>query len=444
MAWAHGESGERDSKLFQPTTSEGCLPLVSLSLSPARSPPPPSLTDPSDLAPPRPTGPHARPSPTPKHPPTPNPNQNKTTAARAAAAASAAAAESTSGRAAPCATAPARAFAASGPKPEVVPNPLQAIVPPIIAAVGATVRGVQKGLPAARDAALSSGAARSAVAWFADRALLSGYFLAPKHLDLPKWATFLAAGGYSDRGGWSKVVEAVRPKAESGELSAEEAEALVAALHKADCYDKSLFTNLAKILRSKFTEASTEGLCAAIEAFAANGHFDAGLWDDAADGIAYCNHYLAPTTVPLPTLCAVLSAYAKYKVDRADLFVALTRAISEDRLRPLPDSELSRVASSLLASFKALDFWPDVTEALVLAAKTRPGVSVDASLLDAAAKKLGGSAWLEGGYKDPEHFHGRAFGEYNMYVLRDELTPKYYSPAAARADVEGGKKAVAK
>jgi hypothetical protein len=317
-----------------------------------------------------------------------------------------------------------------------VPNPLQSIVPPIIAAVSGTVRGVQKGLPAARDAALSSGAARSAVAWFADRALLSGTFLAPQHLDLPKWATFLAAGGYSDRGGWSKIVEAVRPKAESGELTAEEAEALVAALHRAGEYDKSLFSALAKILKQKFTEASTEGLCASIEAFSANGHFDAELWDDAADGIAYCNHYLAPTKVPVAQICSVLAAYAKYGVDRADLFVTLTRAVNEDRLRPLPDSELSRVCSSLLSSFKTLDFWPDVTEALVLAAKTRPGVSVDAALLDAASKKLGSSAWLEGGYKDPDHFHGKAFGEYNMYVFRDELTPKYYSPAATRAFVE--------
>jgi hypothetical protein len=325
-----------------------------------------------------------------------------------------------------------------------VPNPLQAIVPPIVSAVGGAVRGLQKGLPAAWDAALTSGAARAAVAAFADRALLSGYFLAPRHLDLPKWAAFLASGGYRDRAGWSTLVEAVRPKAEAGELGAEEAEALVAALHSADVYDQALYSALAKILRARFTEASTEGLCSAIAAFAARGHFDAELWDDAADAIAYCNHYLAPTKVPLPSLCAVFAAYAKYGVDRADLFVALSRAISEDRLRPLADDELGRVASSLLGSFKALDFWPDVTEALVLAARTRPGVSVDAALLAAAADKVGASAWLEGGYKDPEHFHGAAFGEYNMYVLRDELTPKYYSPAAARLYVEAEKAGEAK
>jgi protein phosphatase 1 regulatory subunit 42 len=383
---------------------------------------------------------------------------------RAAASASSASA-SGSGRTLPAASAAAtRAFAAAGPKPEVVPNPLQAIVPPIIAAVGGTVRGLQKGLPAAASAALTSGAARSAVAFFADRALLSGYFLAVEHLDLPKWAAFLASGGYADRAGWGKIVEAARAPVAAGSLTAEEAESLVASLHSADVYDQALFSGLAAILRAKFTEASTEGLCAAIAAFAENGHFDQGLWDDAADAISYCNHYLAPTKVPVGSLAAVLAAYAKYGVDRADLFVCLSRAVSEDRLRPLPDGELGRIASSLLASFKALDFWPDVTEALVLAARVRPGVSVDAALVEHAARKLaassggggaaagasapagaggggggGGSPWLEGGYKDAEHFHGKPFGEYNMYVLRDELTPKYYSPAAARADVVVGK-----
>ncbi len=387
-----------------------------------------------------------------------NKRKPKRTAARAAAADAATA--SSSGRAAASAPAAAalpftRSFAAAGPKPEVVPNPLQAIVPPIIAAVGGTVRGLQKGLPAAADAALTSGAARSAVSWFADRALLSGTFLAVEHLDLPKWAAFLASGGYSDRGGWSKIVEAARAPVASGSFTAEQAESLVCSLHKADVYDKDLFTGLASILRAKFTEASTEGLCGAIAAFSENGHFSQGLWDDAADAIVYCNHYLAPTKVPVKTIADVFAAYTKYNVDRAFLFVALARSVNEDTLRPLADSELSKVSASLLSSFKTLDFWPDVTEALILAARTRPGVSVDAALVEHAARKLasggaaaagggaGPSPWLEGGHKDPEHFHGRPFGEYNMYVLRDELTPKYYSPAAARADVEAPAKAAA-
>lgn len=34
--------------------------------------------------------------------------------------------------------------------------------------------------------------------------------------------------------------------------------------------------------------------------------------------------------------------------------------------------------------------------------------------------------WLDGGYKDEEHFHGAPFGDYQLWVMRDELIPQYY------------------
>jgi hypothetical protein len=32
--------------------------------------------------------------------------------------------------------------------------------------------------------------------------------------------------------------------------------------------------------------------------------------------------------------------------------------------------------------------------------------------------------WLDGGFKDWEHFHGTSFGSYNLWVARDELIPQ--------------------
>ena len=32
--------------------------------------------------------------------------------------------------------------------------------------------------------------------------------------------------------------------------------------------------------------------------------------------------------------------------------------------------------------------------------------------------------WLDGGFRDPDHFHGHAFGSYNLWVARDELVPQ--------------------
>lgn len=60
------------------------------------------------------------------------------------------------------------------------------------------------------------------------------------------------------------------------------------------------------------------------------------------------------------------------QVDRGDLFVTLARCIHEDRLKPLDDSRLKDVVGSLLHSFKALQFYPDCTEALLVAARLRP------------------------------------------------------------------------
>lgn len=38
----------------------------------------------------------------------------------------------------------------------------------------------------------------------------------------------------------------------------------------------------------------------------------------------------------------------------------------------------------------------------------------------------GSLPWLDGGYKDWEHFQGGAFGDYQLWTMRDELIPQYY------------------
>lgn len=43
----------------------------------------------------------------------------------------------------------------------------------------------------------------------------------------------------------------------------------------------------------------------------------------------------------------------------------------------------------------------------------------------AAGGKL---SWVDGGYAE-EHYHGAAWGDYNLWVARDELFPQYYRPS---------------
>ncbi|KAI8466697.1 MAG: hypothetical protein J3K34DRAFT_432899 [Monoraphidium minutum] len=335
------------------------------------------------------------------------------------------------------AVAAARGFA-GGPPPVVVPNPLQKIVPPIIYGIKAGVDGIKNGIPAAASAIANSGATQGAIAYFADKVLLSGLVGSPAELDIAKWASWLADNGYDSKEGWAKIVAASKEKLPS--LTPADVSALLPALHSCRLYDKALFEGCAGIIKAKFMEFETPALCAIAAAYAENDHFEVGLFDDIADSIAYCNHYFAPTVTPLPTIAAVFQAYAKFGHDRADLFIPLARAIHEDRLRALSDADLRTAVTGLLGAFSKLHFWPDCTEALFVAAEQRPAAftGADAAVVQEAIARMravtGGSLpWLDGGYKDSEHFHGKPFGDYNLWVARDELYGQTYKPSDAAA-----------
>ena len=138
-----------------------------------------------------------------------------------------------------------------------------------------------------------------------------------------------------------------------------------------------------------------------------------------------------------PRGAGVFAAYAKYKHDRADLFVPLSRALNEDRLLALPDAELGPAVTSLVRAFETFGFWPEATEALfVIASVKRPAAfgpaekaDIDAAIAKVEAAAGGNLGWLRGGYADPEHFHGAHFSNYNLWALRDELTAESYKPA---------------
>jgi len=329
-----------------------------------------------------------------------------------------------------------RCFAAGAP-PEVIPNPLQQIVPPIISTVKVGYGALEAGAKAAADAVLRGSATQKTIAYFADKVLLSGTFVDPSDLDIAKWAGWLADNGYTNGQGWAAISKAVAGRLAAGTLSAAEVEVLVHALQSTGNYDRDLFQGFANIVKARFTEFETPGLCRLVAAFAENDHFDQDLWDDVADSIAYCNHYFAPLTVSLAEIAGVFAAYAKYRCDRGDLFIPLARAIFEDRLKALEDKEFAKVVGSLLSSFKSLEFWPDCTEAILVEAKLRPAGTLspsDQSLTAEVEAKLrsytgGPLPWFDGGYKDEEHFHGNPFGQYNLWVARDDLFPQYYKPS---------------
>lgn len=182
-------------------------------------------------------------------------------------------------------------------------------------------------------------------------------------------------------------------------------------------------------------EFETPGLCRLIAAYTDADHFDADLWDDVADSITYCNHYFAPMNCSLSEIADVYASYVRYRVDRGDLFVALARCVYDLKIKALDDKELAQVASSLFRSWLALDFWPEASEPLLLEAKLRPGsfTAADQAVVAEAEEKLraahgGKLSWVDGGH-DEDHFHGNNWGDYNLWVARDELFPQYYRPS---------------
>ena len=54
-------------------------------------------------------------------------------------------------------------------------------------------------------------------------------------------------------------------------------------------------------------------------------HFSAELFDDIADSITYCNHYMAPIKCSPRDIAACMAAFAKFNHERADLFMSLSK-----------------------------------------------------------------------------------------------------------------------
>eukprot|EP00955_Chlamydomonas_euryale_P065146 359159-Chlamydomonas_euryale.AAC.31 len=125
------------------------------------------------------------------------------------------------------------------------------------------------------------------------------------------------------RPGFRKLAEASIPKV--ADMDATQVTNLVTGLHKARVYDKALFEGVAANIGANFTKFDTEQMVAILKAFADNDHFTVTLFDDAADCITYCNHYLAPVKLPTTAIVNTLAAYAKFRHDRGDLFVTLCR-----------------------------------------------------------------------------------------------------------------------
>jgi hypothetical protein len=225
-------------------------------------------------------------------------------------------------------------------------------------------------------------------------------------------------------------------------MDAQQVTDLVTGLHAVHCYDKALYEGVAANISSNFTKFETVQLLAIVKAFSDSDHFSATLFDDIADSITYCNHYLAPVKVPTPAVTDALAAYAKFGHDRGDLFVTLARGISEVGLGKLSSEARAKCVATGLSALSSLKFYPEQVDALLYYTKSQPSAfsADELKLADAVTAAVeaqtGGSLQTyEPSEEDATHWYGHhtaAPSAYELYVFRESLVPTSYSPEALR------------
>ncbi|GLI67322.1 hypothetical protein VaNZ11_011509 [Volvox africanus] len=320
-------------------------------------------------------------------------------------------------------------------------TPLTPIMPGIVALPRQVISTALSLTGKAVAGAATSNYVKDLVSSFADKAILSESLAKVDEVDVPFWAYWLSVGGYSSPAGYKKFADAAKAKVLG--LEPQQVTDLAVAFHKVNYYDKDLFTGIAANISSNFTKYETEQLLKVLGAFLEFGHYDLAAFDDIADSITYCNHYLAPIKASPVELANAFAAYQKFEHERGDLFIALARGFNEASLSKLDADIRKAVVLKALRAFHAFQFWPEATEALLYAAKSSlASYSADelkevekfqAMLEDAHGGEL--RVFKEGDDVDSVHWYGHhtpAPSSYQLYVFRDALVPKQYSPAGMR------------
>lgn len=289
--------------------------------------------------------------------------------------------------------------------------------------------------------AATSGAVKSAVTSFAEEVILKEQFVKLPELDIPYWAYWLSAAGYTSPAGFKRFAEAVIPSVPG--LGTEAITSLVSGFHTAGVYDKALFTAVASNISANFTKFETEQLLPIVSALSDFGHYDKALFDDIADSITYANHYLAPIRTPVGLVTKALATYANHGHERADLFVTLARGISELALGKLDKAARKTAVVNGLSAFSKLGFYPEQVDALLYYADTEADsfttdeLALASNVKAAVEAETGGKlAVYRAGDEDEAHWYAHhahhAPAHHELYVFRDALVPKAYSPLAFR------------
>lgn len=288
----------------------------------------------------------------------------------------------------------------------------------------------------------TSGAAKGLVGSVAQKVVIEESLIKVSDIDPSFWAYWLSTCGYTGQAGFKKLAEAAMAKVPS--MEPEQICNLVVGMQTAGYYDKDLFTAIGSNISANFTKFETEQLLKIVDAYAANSHYSEALFDDIADSITYANHYLAPIKVPTSEVAAAMAAFAKFKHERADLFVTLARGISEVGLSKLEKDARKTAVISALRALEAFNFYPEQVDALLYYANAEASEYSADEVKDiqriqfAVESQVGGKldTYVPNHAEDAVHWYGHhqaAPARYDLYVFRDSLVPTSYSPATMRS-----------
>lgn len=324
------------------------------------------------------------------------------------------------------------------------PTPLQKVMPVVVKLPRKVAGVVASGLGSAALALGHSSPIQSALSWVAETFIVSERFLPLKDVDVAKWSYFFSYFGYRDHAAFKKYAAALKPQFAA--LSPEQVCAVARGFYLAKYNDQEILDLIADHIKTNFAKWETETVVPTAAVLAKLGYKDRELFDAVADCIVYCNsQYATGYFVDLADLADVLNAYATFDFERADLYDAVFTNLDEFWIQQFGDEEIRYSVLTMLKALEKWQFFPKRMVDLLVMHKLKPSAFTPEDVKEIERLAEVASVYMdmhfyEEGYKDLDHrlLHDEAEAKkhpqsWNLYVFRDSLVPKTYSPVSIRA-----------
>lgn len=316
-------------------------------------------------------------------------------------------------------------------------------MPQIVKIPGKVIEKVSDGLSATFVAIGQTGPMQSALRWVAETFVVSERFLPLKDIDVAKWSYFFAYFGYTDPAAFKKYAAALKPNFAS--LEPVQVASVAQAFHVAKYADEEITELIVAHIKENFVKWETEYIVPTAAVLIKLGVKDRDLYDAIADSIVYCNsQYSTGYFIDYTDLAVLLKGYADFEYERADLYIAVAATLNEYNMLQLSNEDMRFTVMTMLEAFEKWQFWPKNIVDLLVLQKLRPEAfgpedTKEVERIASVASRYVDTWLFDEGYNDIDHRldHEEAVAKkhpepWNLYVFRDSLVPKTYTPSSIR------------